>query len=381
MTKEYEGSMGPLEGYRVWELGDSPAVGFAGRLLLQLGAGVELLEGPEGSALRSLPPFVDDAQRESALFAYLGAGKSSRPIPDAGRLATLADISILLHDRRELPAGWDEAIDAASLPASGRVVVACTPYGQSGPRSEWEGSELTLFQSGGEGFLIPSGLSYEEFPDRPPTGAGRYLGSYQAGTSVALAAVAGLRSSRQAGRTERVDVSMQDAQLSLNNLTMSRFQDGSLERRANRAFSYGGVLRCADGYVELLPIEQHHWDGVREMLGDPEWARDPGLADTVERGRRGAEINVHLRSWAGERAIEDVVRLATEHGVPCGPYQSPAELPDDVQFRARGFFATGDGTEGASAFPGAAWQLARGAPPRHQPAPAPPPASSDGSAS
>ena len=356
----------PLSGERAWLIAETPAAAFAGRLLAELGAAVELLEPPGGGPLRALPPF---AGGESAAFGYLAAGMAARTIPDAPAADELAALAILVHDRAALPGGWDEAIDAAPLPARGRAVVACTPYGQHGPKRGWRGTELTLFQAGGEGYLQPSGLGYEEFPERPPLGVGRYAGGYQAGSAAALAAVAGLRSSRAAGRTERVDVSVQDAQLSLNYLAVSRYADGVLERRSNRGFRYGGIVRCADGYAEILPIEQHHWEGLRALMGDPEWARAPELEDAVERGRRGGEINARLRAWAAPLAVADVVARAADAGVPCGPYLAPGELPGDRQFRFRGFFRrTADG----GLAPGAAWLLDGAAPPPHAPAPPPP---------
>ena len=362
----------PLHGYDAWLLAETPAAAFAGRLLVQLGATVELLEPPAGSALRSLPPFVDG---ESTTFAYLAAGMGARAIPETPAPADLAALEILVHDRPELPAGWDEAIEAAPLPERGRAVVACTPYGQSGPKRDWQGTELTLFQGGGEGYLQPSGLGYEEFPERPPIGVGRYVGSYQGGSTAALAALAGLRSSRAAGRTERIDLSVQDAQLSLNYLAVSRHADGVFERRSNRGFSYGGIVRCANGYAEILPIEQHHWDSLRELMGDPEWARAPELEDAVERGHRGDEINAHLRAWAAERRVEEVVARAAETGVPCGPYLAPEQLPDDQQFRARGFFLN-DGAGGLA--PGPAWRLEGSAKVPHAPAPGAPGSSEGG---
>ena len=347
----------PLDGFRAWLIADTPAAGFAGRLLLELGASVELLEPPGGSPLRACPPFLGGGSSgESALFRYLAEGMSTRELPARPDAGQVANVEIIVHERASLPFGWNPIVEAAPLPERGRVVVACTPYGGSGPKSDWQGTELTLFQGGGEGFLQPSGLGYEEFPDRPPIGVGRYVGSYQAGTNAAFAALAGLRSSRASGRTERVDLSVQDSQLSLNYLSVSRYVDGHFERRSNRSFSYGGIVRCADGYVEIVPLEQHHWVALRELMGDPEWAQAPELDDTVERGRRGPFINEHLRAWAAERTIEEVVARAAETGLPCGPYLAPKQLPEDQQFQARGFFR--EGADGQLA-PGAAWQLER----------------------
>ena len=355
---------GPLHGYRVWELSNTPAVAFAGRMLREMGARVEMLEPPGGSLLRRMPPMSDGG---SALFDYLAAGKESRPIPTDGEFAGLADVNIVIHDLVELPEAWERALREVALPARGRVVVACTPYGQEGPKRDWQACELTLFQAGGEGFLMPSGLGYEQFPDRSPIGVGNYLGNYQAGLTAALTAVAGLASSRRARATERVDVSIQDAQLSLNYFTVSRFIEGVRENRANRAFSYGGVIGCADGFVELVTLEQHQWLGLRRMMGDPEWARDPKFEDPIRRASHGDEINRHLRKWASTRTATEVTELGVEFGVPCGPYLVPGDLQDDPQMQVRGFFVESENGDGR--YPGVPWAFDRWPRLRHRPAP------------
>ncbi|MYE47655.1 MAG: hypothetical protein F4X25_13105, partial [Chloroflexi bacterium] len=364
MTADEGPTMLPLEGFRAWLIAETPAGGFAGRLLRELGARVELLEPPDGSTLRRCPPFLESG--ESAVFRYLAAGIETRELPARPDASQVAKVEIIVHERAALPFGWNPIVEAAPLPERGRAVVAVTPYGGSGPKSGWQGAELTLFQGGGEGFLQPSGLGYEEFPDRPPIGVGRYLGSYQAGTNAAFAALAGLRSSRASGRSERVDLSVQDSQLSLNYLSVSRYVDGHLERRSNRSFSYGGIVQCADGYVEIVPIEQHHWVALRELMGDPEWAQAPELEDTVERGRRGPFINQHLRAWAAQRSVEEVVARAAETGLPCGPYLAPKQLPEDQQFQHRGFFRAGADGEPE---PGVAWQLEQAARDSEPPSP------------
>lgn len=342
----------PLAHLRAWECADAPGVAFAGRLLALAGVRVEVFEPPGGSALRRLPPFVGE---RSALFDHLTAGKTLRA---AGEADDADDVNLLLVGRDGLPAASEEALAGAELPAAGRAVLTCTPYGTTGPKAGWQDSELTLFQAGGEGFLMPSGLSWEQFPDRPPVGAGRNVGSYQGGMTLALVALAALRLSRVTGATERAEVAIQEAQLSLNNLVVSRYVDGVLECRANRGFAYGGILPCRDGHVELVPIEQHQWDAVRAMLGSPAWADDERFQEGMSRGRLGAEINAHLRAWAAERTTEEVMVAAKEHDVPCGRFIAPEELPDSPQLAGRGFFAPApDGMDYVDVVPGAPWAI------------------------
>jgi crotonobetainyl-CoA:carnitine CoA-transferase CaiB-like acyl-CoA transferase len=358
--------MGPLSGCLVWELAATPAAAFAGRLLALMGADVVMIEPEAGSAVRALPPRTGG---HSALFDYLGAGKRSALLSAEMDAQALDGVHVLLHDSLALPDALEEALEGASLPERGRAVVACTPYGLDGPKSGWEASELTLFQVGGEGYLIPHGLPFEEQPDRPPIGMARYIAHYQGGIAAALAAVPALRQSRRIGRAERVDVSIQEAELSLNYFTVSRFVEGVQETRATRAFRYAGLVRCSDGFVELVPLEQHQWEGLRKMLGSPQWAFGAEFEDPIQRAGQGDVINRHLRSWAAAQTVEEVVRKAAENGIPAGPYLAPHELPAVEQMRCRGFFQPVDGDAAMRHFPGSAWVLDRWDKPAYHPAP------------
>lgn len=342
--------MAPLAGLLTWELAATPAAAFAGRLLADLGATVHSFD-VGGDGTHTLPPF--DRGR-SLLHEYLAHGKEAVGRPDGPLPTDIDGAHIVLHDG-SLPRTWAAAIEHRVIPDRGRVVASVTPYGQTGPKSTWLGSELTLFQAGGEGFLMPSGLPFELFPDRPPIGVGRYAAHYQGGLTVALALLAGLRVSRTRGATEWVDVSIQDAQLSLNYFTVARHVDGATEDRANRGFKYGGVLQCRDGYVEILTLEQNQWEGLVRMMGSPEWAAAERFKDPIGRGRNGNEINVHLRAWAAPRTMSEVVEAAVREGVPCGPYIDPGDLTDVPQLQARGFFAGPP----AARRPGTPWIISR----------------------
>ena len=78
--------------------------------------------------------------------------------------------------------------------------------------------------------------------------------------------------------------------LAVGAFAIQRLGDGSIEHRVVRSFRYGGVIPCADGYVELLTLEQRQWHGLVKLLGEPGWAMDPALEDSLERSRQGPMI-------------------------------------------------------------------------------------------
>ena len=333
-----------IAGLRVIVNASGVAGAYAGRLLSTLGADTILVEPPTGSPLRREPPFLPDCAGVSALFAYLTAGARSL-IADPGTAAGRAALAALLReadilvddtpieDRAER--GLDEAAIARHFPDL--IHVSVRPFGASGPKAGWKGEEITLQHASGEGNLLPNGLSIELFPDRPPVKIYGHFAEMQGGIAAALGALSALWARPEQGG-QFVDVSIQDAALAVGAFAIQRLGDGSIEHRVERSFRYGGVIRCLDGYVELLTLEQRQWDGLVKLLGEPDWARDPALADALERSRQGPVINRHIREWASTRHVADIVRDGQALSVPLAKYYAPGEVLHDPHEVARGLF-------------------------------------------
>lgn len=338
-------SKAPLYGTKVVVNASGVAAAYAGRLLGVMGAEVILLEPPGGCPLRMEPPFLDDAKKTSALFAYVAAGASSR-ICDLetrkGRSAAdilLKDADIFiddtpLADRVQLE--LDNVEIARQYPDL--VHVSVLPFGASGPKAHWKAEEINILHSSGEGNLLPNGLSIELFPDRPPVKIYGHFASLQGGIAAALGALVALWVRDEIGG-QYVDISSQDATLAVGAFAIQRFGDGQVENRFERSFRYGGVLPCLDGYIELLTLEQRQWEGLVKLLGHPEWALDETLLDPLERSRQGTIINDHLRSWAKNKRVAEVVEQGQAVGVPLAKYNTPAEVLTDPHERDRGLFA------------------------------------------
>src|SRR5258707_7223039 len=85
-----------LEGFRVLDLSESVAGQFCCRMLADFGAEVTLVEPPQGSGLREMPPFDPPTSGlGSLLFFHLNLGKRSlvldpRSADDWNKLRALA---------------------------------------------------------------------------------------------------------------------------------------------------------------------------------------------------------------------------------------------------------------------------------------------------
>lgn len=332
----------PLQGIRVAEIASGVAAAYAGRLMASMGAEVVMVEPPGASPLRREPPFLGPESRESALFAYLAAGKRSvlcDLAAENGRAdldGLLSRVDLLIDDTpvaRRNASGLDPARVAARHPHL--VHLSVLPFGAHGPKAGWKGSELTVMHASGEGFLLPNGLSADLFPDRPPLKIAGHFAEMQGGIAAALAGLAALWS----GKGQFVDVSAQDAAVAVGAFTVQRYGDGSLEHRASRSFRYGGVIACRDGYVELLTLEERQWHGLVELLDRPDWATDPSLADPAERSARGAALNAAIREWALGHDVDELVARAQKLGVPMARYNAPEHVLAGGHEQARRLFS------------------------------------------
>ncbi|MDF0599139.1 CoA transferase [Psychromarinibacter sp. C21-152] len=329
----------PLDGIRVVERASGVAAAYAGRLLAAMGAEVFMAEPPEHSPLRREAPFLPGGG--SALFAYLAADKRS-VLCDLGdpegreAFHGLVAAAQILIDDTPVADRAAQGLDPAGIVERHPHLVhlSVLPFGAEGPKAGWAGAEINLIHAGGEGFLLPNGLSADLFPDRPPLKIAGHFAEMQGGVTAALAALSALWS----GQGQFVDVSVQDANVAIGAFAVQRYGDGAVEHRTTRSFRYGGVIECRDGFVELLTLEERQWQRLVDLLGRPDWATDPALTDSAERSARGDMINANIRAWAKDQSVADLVARAQELGVPMAPYNTPQDILEGGQETAREIF-------------------------------------------
>jgi crotonobetainyl-CoA:carnitine CoA-transferase CaiB-like acyl-CoA transferase len=261
-----------LQGIRALDLTDESGA-FATRLLADLGAEVLRIEPPDGGRMRSLEPFLDGQPGVERSYQHLFHNANKRSIvadlttregaEQVARLAANAELLVETGAPGELSKlglGYEEL--RALNP--GLIYISITPFGQSGPRRDWKGSDIIAAASGG--LLYPSGGA-----DDPPM-HGNANPSYK---MAALQAVAGaliaLEGRRRSGAGVHVDISLQEA------TTMAMVQqlnpnlyarEGQVPKRNGL---YGPLFECADG----------RWIGIRvrpdRFERFLEWARSDGV--------------------------------------------------------------------------------------------------------
>ena len=147
-------SRGALAGIRVIDFGQLVSAPFCARLFADYGADVIKVEPPGGDSARAAGPFPGDVPdpEQSGLYFITNTNKrgiSCDVTTEAGRarflrLVKWADLLI----ENNTPAQMKEwGLDYATLAEvnPNLVVVSITPFGQTGPYSNWNGYDLNAY--------------------------------------------------------------------------------------------------------------------------------------------------------------------------------------------------------------------------------------------
>ena len=339
-----------LSGIRVLELASMVSGPFCGRLLAFSGAEVVKTEPPfRGDPSRHAEPFAQDipGPDRSLLYQYLNFNKKGITLDVTTptgreifkRLVQWTDILI-----EDLPPGYLGSL-GLSYPELEQVnqrliMVSITPFGQYGQHSHWKAHNLNTTHIGGGGWITPSGLSRRMFPDRPPLKFGGHIGDYYCGVTAATAAMFAIFDRDSQGQGQHIDMSKQEAHLTLERGTVSRWVNyGFVETADTNDFPYGGCYPCKDGYVEILAHEDGHWDGLVNMMGRPGWATKDVMHKRDTRRLQGEIINPGIARWLARYSRGHIYRLGLRHGVPVGMFSTPIDVVRSRHENERGFLA------------------------------------------
>ena len=333
------------------------------RLLGDLGADVVRVEPPGGASLRRMPPFEPGARPgDDASHAhwFLDLNKRSVTVDassDDGRTrlrALLAAADVVVAARYpDLLAAAGVDREALRRAQPGTILVDVSPFGTTGPRASWRGSDLVC--------AARAGMTYVNgHPETSPI-APFGLQSYDsAGVFAAIGTLLALLARRRTGRGGLVDVAITEATAgAVEHVTGFFRQTGNVERRRgtlhwSRYFRSGPA---ADGWVLHATIGDWTtlagWvamDGEAWDLFDERWEEPQNRKDGC------AHLFDCLDAWAAQHTVAEIVEGAELRRLPYAEVRRPENATRDEQLAARGFpvlLAKRDG--GTVPFPGPAF--------------------------
>ena len=326
-----------LNGIRVLDVTQVMAGPYCAMLLCDLGADVIKVEvPPSGDASRRM---AGARGSDSPAFNAVNRGKRSIVVDmktAAGReivlrLADGADVLIEnarpgVMARRGL--GYDDlkAVNPALIYAS------ISGYGQTGPHGARGGFDLVA--QGVSGIMSVTGE-----PDGAPVKAGIPLADLGAGLFAASGILAALHYRTRTGEGQHVDTSLVEAGVALSVWEATEyFSSGRAPQpmgSAHRMSAPYQAVACADGYVTIGAANDRLFERLCRLLGHPEWTSDPDYADDTARVANRQALAELIEVVTRTRARAHWLALFEEHGVPCGPINTYAEVFQDEQISAR----------------------------------------------
>ncbi len=334
----------PLAGTRVLAVENFLAGPFASMWLADAGAEVVKVEHPRlGDPYRGMSPQRADANGKSYGLSFLRANRNKRSLTldlksEAGkqlfkRLAVEADI--VLENFRpgvmdELGLGW-----ATLQKLNPRLIyVAVSGFGhhdvKPSPYSDYPAFDIVA--------QALSGLMYRpERADDKPTYLGFSLGDIQAGIVAAQGALLALLQRARTGRGQKVDVSLYDTSLVLNEISVAMYSVFKQRPQPglHAVTAPFGAYRAADGYIVIAVVGEIIWQRFCTAIGQPALVGDARFRDGATRHANLEALNNFIVAWLATRTRHDAVQTLLAHEVPASVVNDADDLFDCPHIAAR----------------------------------------------
>ena len=168
------------------------------------------------------------------------------------------------------------------------------------------------------------------------------------GVHAAFGMLGGIHHRERTGLGLQVEVRLSEvaAAIAAEQSVTASAQGTILNRIGNQHRRSGpqGVYACrtGDGPVQLVAISvdtDAEWRALRAVVGLEGW-RNAALEDRWGRMAAAQSLDEDLARWCEDRDLSEVIRLLTDANVAVGVVSKGAELLDNPQLAARGFFTT-----------------------------------------
>jgi len=337
---------GALDAIRVLDFGQLVSGPYCAKLFADFGADVIKVEPPGGDPARRWGPFPGDEPHpeKSGLFFFLNTNKQGITIDVAStagrdmliRLVRTADVLIENHSPQQMRS-W--GLDYATLSRINPdlVMISITPFGQTGPYSEWKGHDLNAFHLSG------TGSRYCGRPDAAPLEHGTFSADFFGAVAGAAWGLAAVHGRGRAGGGQHVDVSCAEviAAVFVGGQNIGGYaQDAVFDRRTGVGMSLGApatILPCKDGYVWVLTLERGQWNGLAQVMGNPEWMQLEMFQDMFVRAQNADAMYPLIEQWTMEHTKREIMEKCQAAGCPITAVFTVGEAADHPHLAERGY--------------------------------------------
>ena len=331
----------PFRGLRVLDFGVGAVGVELGRHFAELGADVLKVETARApDFIRTImntymnPSFASSSRSKQSIGIDV---KSPRGLELAEQLVRQSDVLIEnngggVMERLGLGPARLHELNPRIVSFSSQMV------GSSGPWGRWIGYGPSTHPVAGLQYL----WNYPE-DEAQPAGSTNVYPDHYVGRLGAFGVLAGLIGRERSGTGTHLDAAQFESAIGLlgDLLAQESLVPGSVKPLGNASHRGApwGAFPCAgeDEWCAVCVRSDEEWQGLRQALGDPEWARDPRYASGEARRLARETIEARLGEWTAQHPPRQVMETLQAHGVPAGILSHGAHLIEDPHLAALGY--------------------------------------------
>jgi formyl-CoA transferase len=330
---------GPLADLKVIEMGSLIAGPFCGQILGDFGAEVIKVEDPKvGDPMRqwgrSLPhglspwwPVIGRNKKSVGLDLRTPEGQAI-----ARTLISQADV-VIENFRPGAMEKWGLGYDVVSKDNPGLIMARISGFGQTGPYSQRAGYGLIGEAMGGLRHVTGE-------PDRPPARAGISIGDSLAAMHAVMGITMALHHRARTGQGQVIDAALYESVLAvMENLVTEYDITGYVRERSGSVLpgiAPSNAYPCANGEMILIGGNGDNvYARLTEAMGRPDLKTDPKFVDHASRGANQQELDGIIAQWTSGHALDDLLILLQNQGVPASRVFRAPDMLQDPQFTAR----------------------------------------------
>ncbi|HMW23065.1 MAG TPA: CaiB/BaiF CoA-transferase family protein [Burkholderiaceae bacterium] len=331
--------MQALQGLKVVEMGQLIAGPFAGKTLGDFGAEVIKIEPPgAGDPLRNWRLLQEGTsvwwqvqsrnKRSIALDLRQAEGQAI-----AKRLIAEADV-LIENFRPGTLEGWGLSYEELARDNPGLIMLRISGYGQTGPYRDLPG-----FGAIGEAMGGLRHLTGEA--GRVPVRCGISIGDTLAALHGTIGVLTALYHRKvNGGQGQVIDVALHEAVFNVMESLLPEYSAfGAVREPAGSALpgiAPSNAYRCGDEAVVLIAGNGDSiFKRLMVVIGRPDLADDPALADNAGRVQRVAELDAAIEAWTRQHPASEVLAQLGAAKVPAGRVYTAQDIAEDPHYRAR----------------------------------------------
>lgn len=371
--KEKYGDKTVLGAYRVLDLTDDKGA-MCGWALANLGAEVIKVEPPEGDTARNMPPFYGDIPHPEKSLFFLAYNTNKKSITlnietSDGRDIIKELVKSAHFVIESFRPGYMDSLGLGypilSQINTRLVMTSITPFGQKGPYSDFNSSDLIC--SAMSGFMYLTG-----YPDRPPLRISVPQAYTLGGAEGAIATMAAHYFRERTGKGQHVDVSIRESMIKTAPYSVPWLEKyGVIKKRSGPYWTLRGEntrvhFPCKDGSVTfVLPLIKNNPKFSRQFV---QWMYSEGVAgdalkevdwENIDPGSISPELQRDLEDeivrFCHSKSRDELMEGLLSRGIIAAPVNTVEDIKANPQLKARDFWEEVEHPEiGASIlYPGA----------------------------